>query len=51
MNELRIGNRVLGPGRRTMVVAELGVNHDGSQPVAGQVGTHLVVCEASQPRT
>lgn len=30
MNEFRIGNRVLGPGHRTMVIAELGVNHDGS---------------------
>jgi N,N'-diacetyllegionaminate synthase len=30
MNEFRIGNRVLGPGNRTLVIAELGVNHDGS---------------------
>ena len=30
MSELRIDGRVIGPGQPTFVIAELGVNHDGS---------------------
>ena len=30
MIELKIGDRPIGPAHRTLVVAELGVNHDGS---------------------
>jgi N-acetylneuraminate synthase/N,N'-diacetyllegionaminate synthase len=46
MNELRIGNRVLGPGRRTMVVAELGVNHDGSVQKALDLVAAAATCGA-----
>ena len=28
--ELKIDNRIIGPGRPTFVIAEIGVNHDGS---------------------
>ncbi len=30
MSELHVGDRVIGRGRRTFVIAEIGVNHDGS---------------------
>jgi N,N'-diacetyllegionaminate synthase len=30
MNTLNIGSRTVGPGESTLVIAELGVNHDGS---------------------
>ena len=43
MNELRISGRTLGPGNRTLVIAELGVNHDGSL----QKALDLVVAAAS----
>ncbi len=34
MNELHIEGKTIGPGRPTFVIAELGVNHDGSVPKA-----------------
>lgn len=43
MNELRISGRSVGPGNRTLVIAELGVNHDGSL----QKALDLVVAAAS----
>ena len=30
MNALKIKDRIIGPGNRTFVIAEIGVNHDGS---------------------
>lgn len=30
MNALNIGNRIVGPGNPVLVIAEIGVNHDGS---------------------
>lgn len=43
MTEIQIDNRVLGTGRKTLVVAELGVNHDGNV----QRALDLVVAAAS----
>jgi N,N'-diacetyllegionaminate synthase len=43
MTEIQIDTRVLGPGRKTLVIAELGVNHDGLV----QRALDLVVAAAS----
>lgn len=43
MTELQIDNRVLGTGRKTLVIAELGVNHDGNV----QRALELVVAAAN----
>jgi N,N'-diacetyllegionaminate synthase len=43
MREIQIDNRVLGTGRKTLVIAELGVNHDGNV----QRALELVVAAAS----
>lgn len=46
MSGLRIGNRDLRAGRRVMVVAELGVNHDGSVQKALDLVTAAAACGA-----
>src|SRR5687768_9304272 len=37
MKHLRIGDRMIGPGQSALVVAEIGVNHDGSLSRAEQL--------------
>jgi N-acetylneuraminate synthase len=34
MSALRIGNRIVGPGQPTLVVAEIGINHNGDVELA-----------------
>jgi sialic acid synthase SpsE len=46
MNEIRIGNRTLGAGHRTLVVAEIGVNHDGSVQKALELVSAAAACGA-----
>lgn len=44
--ELHIGDRIVGPGRPTLVVAEIGVNHDGSVQRAVELACAAAACGA-----
>ncbi|HZL36215.1 MAG TPA: N-acetylneuraminate synthase family protein [Tepidisphaeraceae bacterium] len=46
MNTLQIETRHIGPGRPTMVIAELGVNHDGSAQKAVELVKIAQACGA-----
>lgn len=46
MTELRIGNRLVGPAAPVMVIAEIGVNHDGSFDRALQLVEIASACGA-----
>ena len=46
MKPLNIANRIVGEGRPTFVIAEIGVNHDGSLPRAIQLVQQAARCGA-----
>ena len=46
MSELQIGNRTIGAGQRTLVIAEIGVNHDGSASRAIELACVAAACGA-----
>lgn len=46
LSEMRIGETTLGPGRRTFVIAEIGVNHDGSPDRAIELACVAAACGA-----
>ena len=46
MTELRIEGRNIGAGRRTFVIAEIGVNHDGSRERAIELACIAAACGA-----
>jgi N,N'-diacetyllegionaminate synthase len=46
VSELQFGNRTIGAGRRTFVVAEIGVNHDGSTSRAIELACVAAACGA-----
>lgn len=46
MSEMRIGQTTLGTGRRTFVIAEIGVNHDGSRERAIELACVAAACGA-----
>jgi N-acetylneuraminate synthase len=47
-NEIRIGNKLVGDGRPVYVIAEIGINHNGSLDVAKRLidGAVLAGCDA-----
>ena len=46
MSEIQIDGRIIGPGRPTFVIAELGVNHDGSPERAVELVAMAAACGA-----
>ncbi|HSU68503.1 MAG TPA: N-acetylneuraminate synthase family protein [Tepidisphaeraceae bacterium] len=46
MNELLLDTRWVGPGKRVLIIAELGVNHDGSAQRAIELVTAAASCGA-----
>ena len=46
MSAFQIGNRPLGAGQKTLVIAELGVNHDGSVQKALELVSAAAACGA-----
>ena len=46
MSELQIENRTIGAGERTLVIAEIGVNHDGSVSRAIELACVAAACGA-----
>ena len=47
-SQIRIGNKLVGDGRSVYVIAELGINHNGSLDVAKRLidGAVLAGCDA-----
>jgi len=50
---VRIGDKLVGEGRPVFVVAEIGINHNGSIEVAKRMidGAHLAGCDAVKFRS
>lgn len=46
MSTMRIDGRLIGPGHRTLVIAEIGVNHDGSMTRAMELIHHAAAAGA-----
>lgn len=62
MKEFRIGNRIVGPNKKPLIIVELGINHKGNIKIAKKIidsakragaemikhQTHLPDCEMSE---
>ena len=48
MSSIKIGDRLVGPGERTFIIAEIGINHNGSLALAKELidGAAKAGCDA-----